>query len=709
MKISLFLCRLLLASAICNATALAQTPPSTAATQPLLSFDELEFNNQEVARTVGRVPKLAYNNPGLLVDVGVGLWASPMPVDYNRDGLMDLMVVCTGLPSNGVYFFENSGQIDVQSNLPIMKVGVRLGPAVLSPQVSYVQGQPVVSSPGFIYPDFFNSAFSQPQAIATSGKVHAERTPVVKPQWPDDIRANQWRFVDYDGDERTDLVVGVDYWGDYNWESAFRGEKPVYDREGRWLNGPLRGYVYLLRNTGTHTAPVYSPSVKVEAGGKPIDVFGMPGPSFADFDHDGDLDLICGEFLDGFTYFENTGTRTEPNYVAGRRLTSAGRPVRMDLCMITPLAYDFNGDSHVDLIVGDEDGRVAFVENTGSLVDGMPQFLQPRYFQQFAENVKFGAIASPASVDLDGDGLEDLVAGNTAGYIGFIKNLGGNPPRWAAPIYLSAGGRVIRPQAGPNGSPLGTSEAKWGYTNVNAGDWDHDGLVDLVVSDIWGRNTWYRNAGTKSDFKFAAGQPIEVAWNGAVPKPAWNWWDPKGNELISQWRSTPCLIDWNKDGLLDFITLDAEGYLAFFERRRTAEGKLELTPGQRVFYAEGVSKYNQHGIPQNKESGLLQMNSTTAGASGRRTFTFHDWDGDGITDLLVNTRPNVNFFRGLGRNAAGQWAFKDLGRVHPERLASHATTPTIVRWNDARGDLLFGSEDGFLYFLKRPAVAVTQP
>ena len=24
----------------------------------------------------------------------------------------------------------------------------------------------------------------------------------------------------------------------------------------------------------------------------------------ADFDQDGDLDLICGEFLDGFTYFK---------------------------------------------------------------------------------------------------------------------------------------------------------------------------------------------------------------------------------------------------------------------------------------------------------------------------------------------------------------------------------------------------------------------
>lgn len=666
------------------------------------SFGELEFNNKQLDHTVGRVPKLAHNNPGLIVDVGVGLWSWPMPMDFNHDGLMDLIVVCTGLPSNGVYFFENSGQVDTATNLPIMKAAVRLGPAVLSPQISYVDGQAVVTSPGHSYPNFIKTAFAEPQKLIVPEPVHDERTPVKNPQWPDDIRANQWRFVDYDGDGKTDLVVGIDYWGDYNWESAFRGEKKVYDEKGRWLNGPLHGYVYLLRNTGTNAAPVYEKSIKVQADGKPIDVFGTPSPSFADFDQDGDLDLICGEFLDGFTYFENIGTRTAPKYAAGRKLMVAGEPLRMDLCMITPVSFDFNGDGHIDLVVGDEDGRVAFIENTGRIVDGMPQFLQPRYFRQFAEHVKFGAIASPTSVDLDGDGLEDLVLGNTAGYIGFIKNLGGNPPRWAAPIYLSAGGEIIRPQAGPSGSPLGTSEAKWGYTNVNVGDWDGDGLLDVVVSDIWGRITWYKNTGTKTDFKFAAGKPIEVAWNGPAQKPKWNWWSPKGNELIAQWRSTPGLIDWNQDGLLDLVTLDAEGYLALFERRRTADGKLELLPGKRVFYAEGISKYNQHGIPQNQESGLLQMNSTTAGASGRRTFIFHDWDGDGVLDLLVNTRPNVNFFRGLGRNAAGQWVFKDMGAVHPERLASHATTPTIVRWNDPKGDLLFGSEDGFMYFLKRP-------
>ena len=44
------------------------------------------------------------------------------------------------------------------------------------------------------------------------------------------------------------------------------------------------------------------------------------------------MDLLCGEFLDGFTYFKNIGNREHPTYAAGRKLSSAaGTPLVMDL------------------------------------------------------------------------------------------------------------------------------------------------------------------------------------------------------------------------------------------------------------------------------------------------------------------------------------------------------------------------------------------
>jgi hypothetical protein len=637
-----------------------------------------------------RLTRIQHNDPGLLVDLGVGLWAWPLPMDHDGDGLIDLVVACTDTPYNGVYVFRNSGQVDPSTGLPVFHPSTRIGPAVRNPQISYVDGKPVVTTPNHVYPDFAAKGFADGVKIPAPEKILDA---------PGNIRANQWRYVDYDADGRLDLVVGIGWWGDYGWDNA-------YDREGNWKNGPLHGYVFFLRNTGTSEKPVYAEPVQLEAGGKVIDVFGMPSPSFADFDGDGDLDLICGEFLDGFTYFENVGSRAKPMYAAGRRLTNAGRDLAMDLCMITPVAVDFNGNGHMDLVVGDEDGRVAVLEHTGKVVDGLPQFREPRYLRQFAADVKFGALASPVSVDWDGDGLDDIVTGNTAGYIGFIKNLGGNPPRWAAPVYLTAEGETIRIIAGPNGSIQGPAEAKWGYSNISVGDWDGDGLPDILDLGIWGHITLYRNIGTRTEPKLAKGEVLQVAWNGPAPKPAWNWWNPQGNELVTQWRSTPSMVDLNGDGLMDLVTLDTEGYLAFYERRKRADGTLELLPPKRAFWGEGVSEFSSNGQPTGvgkDKPGLLRMNAGVAGRSGRRTFCFVDWDGDGILDLMANSNPNATFLRGRGRDAQGRWVFEHVGPVSSQRLAGHSTTPTPVDW-DKNGvpDLLIGAEDGFFYLHRNP-------
>jgi hypothetical protein len=172
---------------------------------------------------------------------------------------------------------------------------------------------------------------------------------------------------------------------------------------------------------------------------------------------------------------------------------------------------------------------------------------------------------------------------------------------------------------------------------------------------------------------------------------------------VTQWRTTPFAIDWTKDGLTDLIMLDQEGYLALFERRRAANGQLELLPPQRVFVGEGVSAYEGNGTPVNAETGLLRLNANPNGKSGRRTFCITDWDGDGVLDLVVNSK-NVNFLRGTGRDAQGRWTFRDEGPVTPLVIGGHATKPTIMDVDGTgRRELLVGAEDGYLYRFSRPA------
>lgn len=632
----------------------------------------------------GAFERLTYNNPGLVVDLGVGLWAWPLPMDYDSDGDYDMVVCCPDKPYNGTYFFENTGG---NIKMPVFKPAVKVGTGHSNIRPSYVDGRVRVllegrEIEGFREPE---NQFKKTRVIYSSTNVHSSKGRV---------RANQWQYCDYDGDGDLDLIVGVGDWGDYGWDNAF-------DNQGRWTRGPLHGYIYLISNTGTNESPNYVKPERILAAGKPVDVYGMPSPNFADFDGDGDLDLICGEFVDKFTWFKNTGTRARPKYAAGRHLTYAGKPLKMDLCMIVPVALDWDKDGDIDLVAGQEDGRVALVENTGEMLDGMPQFLPPKFFQQQADMLKFGALVTPCSFDWDNDGDEDLICGNTAGYIGFIENLdGGNPPRWAAPVYLKADGEIIRIMAGPNGSIQGPCEAKWGYTTLNVADWNHDGLPDIVVNSIWGKVLWYRNVGTRQNPKLSPAQPIDVEWPGSPPSPAWNWWEPEGNSLVTQWRTTPVVIDYDGDGLNDLVMLDYQGHLALFKRLKRNE-QLILLPGERIFTSNDTSVFDSMNRPKNKTGGPLRMNDGSAGKSGRRKFCFADWDLDGRLDLMVNGR-NISFLRNISADKNGH-VFSDQGMVASRILAGHTTSPTIVDWNkDGIPDLLVGAEDGFFYYMKNP-------
>jgi len=629
----------------------------------VLPFSNLTYSQESENPDFKRIK---YNNEGLVVDLGVGLWGWPLPTDYDGDGDYDLLVSCPDKPYNGIYFFENT-EGNVQ--MPIFKPGIRISKAYRNIQPSYINNKVKYLIPGKEVVSLENEEFIE---IYPSDNIHTEGNKV---------RANEWKYYDYDGNGALDLIVSVGDWKEYGWDNAF-------DKKGVWQQGPLHGYLYLIKNENTTDQPKYKEPELIYSGENPIDVYGMPSANFADFDKDGDLDIICGEFLDKFTYFENIGSRNQPKYSPGNFLTNLGNTaITMDLEMIVPVAIDWDKDGDVDLIVGQEDGRVVFIENTGKLIRNTPQFESPKFFKQQADDIKFGALVTPFSIDWDNDGDEDLICGNTAGYIGFIENLdGANSPKWAEPVYLKADDEVIRIQAGYNGSIQGPCEAKWGYTTLSAGDWDNDGLHDIIINSIWGKIIWFKNIGTKTNPKLASAEPIKVEWNGTNPKPAWYWWEPKENNLVTQWRTTPLIFDWNKDGLNDLIMLDHEGFLAFYERISVDE-KLMLLPGKHIFY--------------NEKNEPLQLNIKSAGGSGRRKLSIVDWDLDGKLDLFVNSK-NVDFYQNVN-TIDGKTVFKNLGMVTTKILAGHSTSPTTVDW-DKNGipDLLLGVEDGYFYFLKNP-------
>lgn len=631
--------------------------------------------------TTGLVP-LPYNNPGLVVDLGVGLWAWPIPCDADNDGDFDLIVSCPDKPSNGVWLFENLQGDTSGDPMPVFEPAVKISSTVHYVMPSYTSDGIRVLSPGKEYTNFTKNGTQDAVSLSVAANFYKPQGSQTKgPK----VRHNQWRYADYDHDGTLDLIVGVEDWSFYGWDDA-------WDSQGNWQTGPLRGFVFVFR--GLQEGNFAEPEQLKIAQGAPLETYGCPSPNLNDWDQDGDLDLLCGEFLDGFTFFQNVGSKESPVYAQGVQIQDTdGERLTMDLQMIVPVAFDWDRDGKMDLIVGDEDGRVAWVRNSGKLdMNHSPVFEPPKYFQQKADTLKCGALATPVGVDWDDDGDEDIVSGNTAGYIEFFENLSGPKdgfPRWDRPKKITVDGSVFRIRAGSNGSIQGPAEAKWGYTTLSVADWDHDGRKDIIFNSILGRVMWLRNIGEPGKPMLDKSQPIQVQWKTDPPVLTWGWLRPSGDNLLTQWRTTPIVHDFNGDGLQDLAILDTEGYLAYFERQ-LQNGIPILNSPKRAFL--------------DSNSQPLRLNPKSAGGSGRRKLAICDWNSDGNFDLLLNSK-NADLMlqsSSIRETENIMWTFENTGSIADRNIEGHDVSPSTIDFDgDGVREFLGGAEDGRMYYLKR--------
>ncbi len=87
--------------------------------------------------------------------------------------------------------------------------------------------------------------------------------------------------------------------------------------------GDIRGTVSLVPNEGTAQAYRFGKARTLLAGGRQLRVNGFPGPFVADWDGDGKPDLLVGAGDGSVTFFRNTGTKHEPRFETGVTLVPA--------------------------------------------------------------------------------------------------------------------------------------------------------------------------------------------------------------------------------------------------------------------------------------------------------------------------------------------------------------------------------------------------
>jgi hypothetical protein len=231
-----------------------------------------------------------------------------------------------------------------------------------------------------------------------------------------------------------------------------------------------------------------------------------------------------------------------------------------------PQLVDLDGDGVNDIISGNWVFQIIWFrgDGRGGFAAGEP--LKDAHGKVL--HVDYGVHAF--AVDWDADGDLDLLAGTVdrseEGNVYLIRNGGATGANaFGLPQRLTAGDQPIRAIDG-DAAPL-------------AADWNNDGKLDLVLGCGDGSVIWYRNVGTRQAPAFSSFETL-------VPPPQPD--DERGT------RAKPCVVDWNGDGRQDLIIGDFGKPFAKVLSKEEQQWRDEARRQQADFLKTWASRFQEY-------------------------------------------------------------------------------------------------------------------
>lgn len=278
-------------------------------------------------------------------------------------------------------------------------------------------------------------------------------------------------------------------------------------------------------------------------------VQGFGGVEVADFEGDGDWDILSGDEFGLMWLIKNIGANSDPVFAPAEQVYASGEPIRVMrwhyiqdgnpeyyLGQTKPRYADWDADGDFDLLTGNNTNRLVWFENTGTR--SAPEFARSELVRVEDDALAFAWRCQPAVADWEGDGLTDLVTLDKEERLCLFLRY-----REDDQLRLHPGSPLLH----ESGTPLKTK-------NPEACDWDSDGDWDLIgqAGDFGkGGPAFYENAGSNADPIFKDAVRLHCM----------------GKEItLSAHEHSFATVDWYGTGQLDLVCGAESGWFYFFRR-----------------------------------------------------------------------------------------------------------------------------------------------
>lgn len=407
-------------------------------------------------------------------------------------------------------------------------------------------------------------------------------------------------------------------------------------------------------------------------------------PTFTDLDSDGLMDLIVGNQDGKMKHYEQDAIHSSTFTLISDSFNG------IDVGeFATPCFIDFDNDGLLDMIIGGQTGNLNHYEQ-----DDVGSISFTRITNNF-NGIDVDWDSSPCFTDLDKDGLLDMIVGERYGNLNHYEQ-----DAVGSAIFNLLSDSLSGIVAGERAMPIFT-------------DLDNDNLLDLIVGESSGDLHYYEQDGTGSLSFTLVSENLSGIDVGKY--------------------SSPCFADFDEDGMLDLLIGEMDGNLNHYQQDTAGsttfnlitekfvsgvidvgveaaptiadldnDGLLDLIIGAK----EGILNHYEQDTSGSSTFNLISYNFSVIDDGSYSTPYFTDLDNDGLHDLIVGESDgNLNHYE---QDAVGSTTFNLISDSFSGIVVGNRSAPCVIDLDsDGLLDMIVGNRDGYLKYYKQDAIGST--